>query len=223
MTDRPVTASKPPRKTALLWFLNPFTFVAGGTALIIGLAAILVVALIGAVSNTHFDGLLDIHTGAPAPAWLFVAEGLIDWLSLSLALAVLGIIVARSRFRIVDLLGTQALARWPGLLVVTLLLISPLRNAFNKLVASVLKSSTSGAPSGIGAADVLVLGVVSLAVLLAVIWTVILMYHSYAVSCGVKGARAIVSFIVGLIAAEILSKFVLYRIVVHFGLLAAEA
>ena len=40
-------------------------------------------------------------------------------------------------------------------------------------------------------------------------WTVVLMYKAYSVSCNIKGAKAIVSFIIGLIIAEVLSKVAL--------------
>jgi hypothetical protein len=40
-----------------------------------------------------------------------------------------------------------------------------------------------------------------------IIWTVALMYRAYAVSCNIKGVKAVVTFIVSLIGAEALSKF----------------
>jgi hypothetical protein len=43
-------------------------------------------------------------------------------------------------------------------------------------------------------------------VVIMVVWTAALMYRAYAVSCNIKGARAVVTFIVSLIGAEVLSK-----------------
>jgi hypothetical protein len=42
------------------------------------------------------------------------------------------------------------------------------------------------------------------------VWTVFYMYKSYSVSCNLRGAKAILSFIGALIVAEILSKAALY-------------
>jgi len=42
--------------------------------------------------------------------------------------------------------------------------------------------------------------------ILMIIWMVALMYKAYAVSCNVKGAKAIITFIISLILAEIVSK-----------------
>ena len=42
--------------------------------------------------------------------------------------------------------------------------------------------------------------------ILMIIWMVALMYKAYTVSCNIKGPKAIVTFIVSLIGAEIFSK-----------------
>ena len=104
------------RKTTT-WLFNPFVYIAGGQALGLGLAAILVAGFIGSVSNSHFDGVLDTHTGMSAPIWFFLAEGFIDWFCLALVLCVFGKIISKTAFRTIDLFGTQALARWPTILV----------------------------------------------------------------------------------------------------------
>ena len=223
MIDTNNVAAKPSRRSFGHWLFNPFRYVAGTGALVIGLAAIVVIGLLGWISNTHFDGVLDIHIGAKGPAWFFVAEGLIDWICLSLALIISGMLVARSRFRVVDLLGTQALSRWPGLIVVVILLISPFRNAFNRVTAHMLsKAAQAGAPIDIGATDGLLFGIVMLATLLAIIWTIILMYRAYSISCDIRGSKAIGSFVVSLIAAEVLSKVLLWQMVIRLGTLATE-
>ena len=99
------------------WFFNPFRFIAGFKALLLGLAIILISAFVGSFSNTHFDGVLDVHTGLEAPLWLFFAEGLINWICMVIPLFFFGLIVSRSSFRRIDVFGTQALARWDGHLV----------------------------------------------------------------------------------------------------------
>ena len=53
------------------WLFNPFTYIAGWQSLFIGLAAIILAGGIGSISSTHFDGVLDTHTGRPAPLWFY--------------------------------------------------------------------------------------------------------------------------------------------------------
>ena len=46
---------------------NPFRTMAGSKAIFLGVAIIMIAAFLGSLSNTHFDGVLDVHTGQKAP------------------------------------------------------------------------------------------------------------------------------------------------------------
>ena len=192
------------RKPATLIF-NPFVLAAGIQALVPGLGAILLAGFLGFFSKTHFDGVLDIHAGAPAPLWVFLSEGLIDWLCLALVLLLAGKILSKTRFRIIDVFGTQALARWPTIFTPLLFLPAPVQR-FNSYLAQQI--ATGGKPEFASADAALFFAaiIVSFALLC---WTVMLMYKAYSVSCNIKGARAIISFIIGVIIAEVLSKVAL--------------
>jgi len=186
---------------------NPFVYIAGAQALGLGLGAILLAGLIGSLSNTHFDGVLDTHTGLHVPLWVFLAEGLADWLCLSLVLLIFGKIISNTAFRTIDLLGTQALARWPSLFISLI----PLLPAFQRFSHDLVAQLTN--PGGTIAyntpdASIFFAGVTIMLLLLC--WEVALMYKSYSVSCNVKGGKAIGTFIAGLLLAEILSKIALY-------------
>ncbi len=185
------------------WLFNPFRFVAGFKALLLGLVIMLISGFIGSLSNTHFDGVLDVHTGAEAPLWFFFAEGIINWVCMVVPLFFFGLIVSRSSFRIVDVFGTQALARWPY--VVTAIVMLPKAN--QRVIAYLMsKLNQAAATSAVSSADVFVFVFAMIVVVLMVIWMVALMYRAYAVSCNIRGAMAVVTFIVSLAGAEVLSK-----------------
>src|SRR3990167_2249308 len=97
------------KRSIRTWLFNPFHYIAGGKALVVGVVLILVAGFIGALSNSHFDGVLDFHTGAAAPVWVFVSEGLIDWIVMGGLLLIGGKIISKSRVRVIDVFGTQAL------------------------------------------------------------------------------------------------------------------
>jgi hypothetical protein len=191
------------KRTLAQWLFNPFKFIAGYQALLIGLAAIILTSLLGSLSNTHFDGVLDVHTGRQAPQWFFLCEGLINWISLAIILLVLGLIVSRSTLRTIDVLGTQALARWPYLVTALAMLPEANRKVLEYLVTKLTQSHTSILING---TDIAIFAVAMFLMILMLIWMVALMYRAYAVSCNIKGPKAIVTFIIGLIGAEILSK-----------------
>lgn len=193
---------------------NPFKFIAGFQALLVGLAIILLSGFIGSLSNTHFDGVLDVHTGRSAPVWFFLTEGLIDWMCMAVPLFFFGLIVSRSAFRIVDVLGTQALARWPYIITALVMFPDANRRVPEYIVSRLMQTEPAAAISPL---DVLVFGFAMVLVILMAIWMVALMYRAYAVSCNIKGAKAVVTFIVSLIGAEVLSKFVILLLFREFS------
>ncbi len=193
----------PNKFTSLL--VNPTVYLAGAPALCIGLAAILLAGLIGSLGNIHFDGVLDTHVGAHVPLWVFSLEGILDWLSLSLVLLVFGRIISRTAFRTVDVLGTQALARWPTLLLSVLLLPKSFQRFFNHWVQQL---HAGGIPK-INPADAFIFFIVMVASAALVCWMLGLMYRAFSVSCNVKGAKAVGTFAVGILLAEIISKLCL--------------
>jgi len=180
-----------------VWLFNPFHYVAGGTALVAGLLIIVVTSLNGALSHSHFDGVLDFHTGAAAPWWVYVAEGLIDWLVMGVLAYAAGRIVSASQFRAVDVFGTQALARTPALTMPVAAMLPGFQRQTERFV-------TMNPEIHVG--DVMQFAAGIVGILVALIWMVLLMYRAFSVSCNAKGTRAVVAFIVALLVAEGVSK-----------------
>jgi hypothetical protein len=65
------------------------------------------------------------------------------------------------------------------------------------------------AAATINSTDVIIFVISAIIALLMIIWMVVLMYKAYAVSCNVKGAKAVGTFIVSLFAAEVVSKLLI--------------
>jgi hypothetical protein len=187
---------------SLALFFNPSVYIAGAEALLMGMAVIVLAALTGSLGNIHFDGVLDTHIGMPAPFWIFLLEGILDWLSLGLVLLVLGRMISRTGFRTVDALGTQALARWPALLMSLILL----PKAFQRISNDLVEQLRMGGMPKINPADAFIFAAVVAGLLLFTCWMVALMYKAFSVSCNVKGGKAIGTFVGGLLLAEIISK-----------------
>jgi len=118
-------------------------------------------------------------------------------------LLVLGLVVSKTGFRALDVFGTQALARWPSLLLAPLMLPGAVGRFGAQLVGLISHPEASRA---INIPDAIVFCVVVLASIPITCWMVYLMYKGYSVSCNVKGGRGIGSFICGLIGGEVLSK-----------------
>lgn len=212
-TPQPTTAAPTSRVSTILF--NPSCYLAGGSSVAIGSVILLLTGLVGYFANTHVDGVLDIHSGREAPLWLHLGEGLVDWVAMGLLLYIAGRVLSTSKVRAVDVFGTQAIARFPYLLATA----ATLTPAFQRQVVHMMdmaervragESATAVAMSSVGQqpqGDLLIYLAVVLFNLLMLVWMVALMYRAYAFNCNLKGARAIASFIVVLIAAEVLSRF----------------
>lgn len=177
------------------WLLNPFVYVAGTRALVLGVVGMTLTAVIGYFSHAHFDGAIDMHVGKISPLPVYFIEQLINWATLSLLFFVAGKFFSRSSIRFVDVSGTMALARWPSIFVALL--------AFG---IHIPEKSTS--PEQILASINIGTIVFVLATLVFLIWMIALLYNAFSVSCNLKGGRATGIFIGTLIVAEILSLFI---------------
>ena len=197
-------------RKVITWLFNPFVYVAGGKALLVGVIAILAAGYIGSYSNTHFDGVIDVHSGKNAPLWFFLAAGILDWLCMGLVFWMIGTFVVRKPFRAIDIFGTQAMARWPTLLTA----FATLLPGYTRFTHVIIKfSRTQKFPEGTNPADAVAFGVVLCIVLLVLYWTVPLMYNSYQVSCDPDRGKAVRTFVVGLVIAEVISKVVIFALI----------
>jgi len=212
MADQPPHSIEPQRRPKIVhWLFTPFVYVAGGTSLAIGVAAILLAGLLGSLSNTHFDGVLDMHTGRPAPTRVFLLEGLINWLCLAVVLFLLSRLVSRTSFRARDLFGTQAMARWPTVITALLTLLPAYQRGTAYLGWQLLRV---GSQVQLHSADMVLFGLTVMVTVAAIVWMVALMYQSYSTCCNMKGAKAIATFVLGLLLAEVLSKVAIVKLLI---------
>jgi hypothetical protein len=169
------------------WLFNPFTYIAGFKALVIGWVLILVTACIACYSKTHFDGAIDAHIGtAVVPFWHHIKEPFIDWGVTVLVFFATGKIFSASAIRFIDVAGTLAFARWPFLFVAIL-------NFFAKGVKDVRHLTP--------------LNYVVIFISLGFFaWMIALMYNAFMVSCNIKKPWL---FAIALIIAEVLTKLIL--------------
>ena len=194
-------AGVPREMTVARWLFNPFVRIGGEQALALGLSVIVVSGMVAAAGGVHFDGLLDIHPGFSVLFWVPVVEGLVNWSVISVLLVLASLLVAPRTVRLVDIAGTQALARAPLMLAALACVPTPVRDGNAELVAAAVEGRmvTPTAPS-------LVAG---LFVGACAIWMVWLMWKGFAVSCNQRGARSVAVFVVAVVTGELATKFLL--------------
>lgn len=203
MIENSANTKGKPKVPLSQYLFNPFRTVAGSKALLLGLGFITTTSIIASVGGIHFDGVLDVHMYKSGPMGLFLTENLINWLCMVLFLFLSALIVSRSQWRFIDIAGTQALSRWPTL-ITALVMLPDANRRFGEYLMSKLGQSSAAAT--INSTDAVIFFVAAIIAVLVIIWMVALMYKAYTVSCNVKGAKAIITFILSLILAEIVSK-----------------
>ncbi len=195
------------------WLFKPFVRVAGGAALTAGLLVIGLTAVLASFSGLVTDGVLDLHYAPDIGLWQNLGLGLLNWLIMATTLLVIGRLVSETRFRSLDLFGTQALARWPLVLGVAYMSIPWVHRTIEELTIKMLAAMPTD-PDKVMAStayllDAMWLTLLALPTLLALAWMIWLVFHSFALTCNLKGQRAFFSFIGALVTAEILSKVII--------------
>lgn len=178
---------------------NPFKRIAGWEAFGIGLVIVVLTTFTGNFAGIYFDGVIDMHfaeTFDSLKSWLMIPVNII---SISVIMWLAGITVSKN-FRFIDIFGTMTLSRAPFLLIA-------LASFFVKVPDL----------SGIMQDPFVIFDSISFIIILIftfpiIIWSVTLMYNAYKISTGASGQKLSISFIFGLIIAEIISKIIIYQI-----------
>jgi hypothetical protein len=174
---------------------NPVEHLHPGLAMILAFA---VVAASLAISRAgiRFDGAFDVHRAMAAPAWrVAILDQSVAVVLTSLVFWLVSLVTAR-RGRWQDFAVAVAIARVPNVLVAIWL------RAVLPAPDEVMRQVTTGVAS-----PAVMIGAVM--TLPFVVWLFAWLYHGFATSAGMNGARAVGAFIVAAIVAEVASKVAL--------------
>jgi hypothetical protein len=167
---------------------SPFRYIAGAKALVMGYLFIVASALMLYSGNLIQDSY--IHIGMAKASFLEVLGAQTIWWIVPAALLYLcGLLLSKSKIRIIDILGTTAFAQ-----IILLLMIAPmlLPVVMNNMLESVASLQTGAVPDMAEFTPMIIYSIWSLIYLVVFyIWN----FNAFAVSCNVSGWKAIVAFI----------------------------
>ena len=183
---------------------NPLAVLGKGNGII---AAVIVVVILTAVAywgGVHLDGALDLHINPQFPSLALAAiESLSAWLSLGLLLFAASKVFGGNG-GIGAHLASAGLSRFPYILAA----IISSRPVLGNLM---LKGVEFKAGQIVIDPQALMLPAIiagGLAIVGLCIWAVAMLYMGYKESSRLTGGKATVSFIVGLVLAEVISKLI---------------
>jgi hypothetical protein len=182
----------PPPAKGSLGLRNPFDRWSGEVTSLVGL----VVAAAGVATSrlgVRYDGALDLHVVRGSVS---IATALVDQLVAVLltALVVWGAARVVSRARFVDVLGAVGLSRAPSVLVAVPLAL---------LVPHMPPDPTKPTP---------VVLAIALVGLVGIVLQIVLLVLGFRTATGTRGARLAASVVAGLVAAELVTKVVLFLV-----------
>lgn len=167
---------------------NPFRYIAGTKALVLGIIFIISSGLLLYSDNMIQDSY--IHIGiADATLWHVMLVQFLWWIVPALLLYVGGLLLSKSHIRIVDVLGTTAFSQLLLIPMIAPMLLPAVKNGFLTLIDNMLNGLA------VDNGSMLALMLYSLWSLLLLVLFFVWNYNAFATSCNVKGAKAILYFI----------------------------
>lgn len=187
------------------FLINPFRRIAGWEALGAGISVLLATAVVGHFSHTHFPDLISVKVSGELPVSFLILQSFSNWLIVSILLYLFSLFLSSSSVRIIDIFGTQALARFPYLLAA----FTGFSGSVEKMGKYILwKNLQIGNPVDISTSEMSLAVVLIVLTLLITIWMITLMVNAYKISANLKGTKLVVSFIISAIASVILSGLI---------------
>lgn len=182
--------------------LNPFIYIAGTSALVTGLAGILLCSLCFWLTDIHFQGLF--HLGAaPAKSFILTLCGhLILWFIPALLFYSCGLLLSHSRIRIIDIFGTTAFAQIPFIGIGML-------NFFPSMQKLVHLQPTDITPEWLADPTVQTGIILILIATVFLIWGLIWMYKAFQVSCNLKKIRLNIAYTFCLITGDLITVYLI--------------
>jgi hypothetical protein len=170
----------------------------------IGLGAALLGGFFGILFHARFDGALDLHFASDVSWKVTTVDLLIDFGSLFLFLYTVAKII-NQKTRAADMLSTVLISRIPMYLLVVL-------NAGNVLAAEgdrIARQAVAHEPITMSAIGMGLMIVFIIMALLFAVWSVTLLWNGYRTASNAKGGKPVVLFIIALLLAEIVSKWLI--------------
>lgn len=184
---------------------NPFKYIAGWESLAAGMGVLLLTTVIGYFSHIHFPDVISVKVAYGIPFYVLLLQGASNWLVVSLLLYISALLFSRSSVRIIDIFGTQALARFPYLLA-ALTGFGGLLDKFGKYM--IYYALHTGEPVQMSTPEIALCVFLILFTILLTVWMIALMFNAFKVSSNMKGEKLIISFIVVITGSIILTGLV---------------
>ncbi|MDF1678046.1 MAG: hypothetical protein P1U32_05060 [Legionellaceae bacterium] len=186
------------------FLLNPFQKIAGWKALLIGMMVIILTSAIAVKAKLYFLGPMSTINASvlgkqsiTSPFFFMLYQNMICWLVLSILLMLTAKVLQKHKIRIVDFLGTVALARIPTLIATLYLMVVRME------YPSVLEIDLS---HGYQLHYSIAQYILTLPVIILAIWQAVIYFYAFKESSGLTGKKLTFGFLAAIILAETVAQ-----------------
>ena len=172
--------------------------------MLVGIAITIAGCVLGYFLNAKFDSLLHISFTGGSFIEPFI-DNAVNIVILSAALYTVGYIINK-KTRVIDILTTVMISRGPFYLSVLV--------NINSYFAAVTERMIASGPnlSALRTADIVMLLIAAALSILALIWSIALLYNGFRVATNLKKTVHKVAFALGILIADLLSIYIIYLI-----------
>jgi hypothetical protein len=186
------------------FLLNPFQKIAGVNALLLGVITLILTSFFGVTAQLYYlspmstiNALALAKQTLPHPVLFLLYQNVVCWLVLAILLMIGAKILQKKPVRIIDFLGTAALARFPTLVATIYLAI--LRVTYPSIL---YVDFSKGVQLHFSLAQYLF----SAPVIVFAIWQAVIYFYAYKESSGLTGKKGILSFLAIIVLAECIAE-----------------
>lgn len=191
-------------KISSSFLINPFQKIAGFKALISGIIILLIMSYVGVIAKVYFPGVLSVinasvvtHQKIANNFFLLAYQNLVAWLVLAVVFMIAARISQQKRIRMIDFLGTVALARFPLLILTICIMVIQIVNP-DFLAIDLSK--------GLPLHPTIGMDLFSIVTTCLSIWQIAMYFSALKESSGLIGKKLWISFIASIIVAEYIAS-----------------
>lgn len=185
---------------------NPFEQFSERPLILFGIAATIVLSLMGSYFNARFDGVIDLHFSTPTFFINTLTDNAVNFVVLSLILFTLGK-MRNNKTRFIDIFSASLIARVPYYFLAIFNWNNVILLESEKLMQQ-FQTAQPGVVPQFENTQMLLLSIFAGVSILFLAWFMYLLYQGYRVATNAKGAVEVVYFGVAIIIAEIVSKLI---------------
>ena len=186
------------------FLFRPFERYSEKALLIVGVVFTIFGSFLGSIFNGRFDGVLDLHFVNSATFNQVLIDNIINVFCLVLFLFLSAKYVNR-KTRFIDILTTSMIARIPYYLVV----FANTNDIMRKASEDIAQLVDPEMIDQIATSNLLIVAGFGFVSLLFIVWYIALLFNGFKVASNAKGKVPIILFVISIILAEVLSKFLI--------------